>query len=45
MYFCWAEEDTDTGSLMKMQYEAYIQTLPNSVNKDLIDKVGIDPRI
>lgn len=30
---------------MKMQYEAYIQTLPNSVNKDLIDKVGLDPRI
>lgn len=45
MYFCWAEEDTDTGSLMKMQYEAYIQTLPNSVNKDLIDKVGLDLRI
>lgn len=36
------EEDTDTGSLMKMQYEAYIQTLPNSVNKDLIDKAAVE---
>ncbi|XP_048738791.2 regulator of nonsense transcripts 2-like isoform X2 [Ostrea edulis] len=36
------KEDTDTGSLMKMQYEAYIQTLPNCVNKDLIDKAAIE---
>lgn len=36
------EEDADTGSLMKMQYEAYIQTLPNSVNKDLIDKAAVE---
>ncbi|XP_065939034.1 regulator of nonsense transcripts 2 isoform X3 [Magallana gigas] len=36
------KEDTDTGSLMKMQYEAYIQTLPNSVNKDLIDKAAVE---
>lgn len=38
-FCCSIEEDADTGSLMKMQYEAYIQTLPNCVNKDLIDKV------
>nr|XP_034307021.1 regulator of nonsense transcripts 2 isoform X4 [Crassostrea gigas] len=37
-----SKEDTDTGSLMKMQYEAYIQTLPNSVNKDLIDKAAVE---
>ncbi|XP_061195542.1 regulator of nonsense transcripts 2-like [Saccostrea echinata] len=36
------KEDTDTGSLMKMQYEAYIQTLPNCVNKDLIDKAAVE---
>ncbi|XP_078309820.1 regulator of nonsense transcripts 2-like isoform X4 [Crassostrea virginica] len=36
------KEDADTGSLMKMQYEAYIQTLPNCVNKDLIDKAAVE---
>lgn len=34
----FSEED-DTGNLMKTQFEAYILSLPNCVNRDLIDKV------
>ncbi|XP_052071977.1 regulator of nonsense transcripts 2-like isoform X2 [Mytilus californianus] len=36
------EEDTDTGSLMKMQFDAYVQSLPNCVNRELIDKAAIE---
>lgn len=36
------EDESDTGSLMKMQFDAYIQSLPNCVNRDLIDKAAIE---
>ncbi|XP_052213550.1 regulator of nonsense transcripts 2-like isoform X2 [Dreissena polymorpha] len=34
--------DEDTGSLMKIQFEAYAQSLPTCVNRDLIDKAAIE---
>ncbi|ESP01156.1 hypothetical protein LOTGIDRAFT_139905, partial [Lottia gigantea] len=36
------EGDSETGSLMKSQFEAYLQTLPNCVNRDHIDKAAIE---
>ncbi|KAL5014942.1 hypothetical protein ScPMuIL_009212 [Solemya velum] len=36
------EDESDTGNLMKMQFEAYIQSLPNCVNRELIDKAAIE---
>jgi len=34
-------DDEETGGLMKVQFEAYAQSLPTCVNRDLIDKVSI----
>jgi len=34
-----AADDEETGSLMRVQFEAYAQSLPTCVNRDLIDKV------
>ncbi|KAK7464560.1 hypothetical protein BaRGS_00037895 [Batillaria attramentaria] len=36
------EDDTETGSLMKQQFDAYLLSLPNCVNRDLIDKAAIE---
>lgn len=36
------EDDDETGSLMKMQFEAFAQSLPTCVNRDLIDKAAIE---
>ncbi|WAR26387.1 RENT2-like protein [Mya arenaria] len=36
------EDDEETGSLMKVQFEAYAQSLPTCVNRDLIDKAAIE---
>ncbi|XP_041348866.1 regulator of nonsense transcripts 2-like isoform X2 [Gigantopelta aegis] len=36
------EEDGETGSLMKSQFEAFALSLPNCVNRDLIDKAAIE---
>ncbi|XP_021341258.1 regulator of nonsense transcripts 2-like isoform X2 [Mizuhopecten yessoensis] len=36
------EEDADTGNLMKVQFDAYLLSLPNCVNKDLLDKGSIE---
>ncbi|XP_046363443.1 regulator of nonsense transcripts 2-like isoform X2 [Haliotis rufescens] len=36
------EDDGETGTLMKTQFEAYLQSLPNCVNRDLIDKAAIE---
>ncbi|KAK7102854.1 regulator of nonsense transcripts 2-like [Littorina saxatilis] len=36
------EEDTETGTLMKQQFDAYLLSLPNCVNRDLIDKAAIE---
>ncbi|KAK6176702.1 hypothetical protein SNE40_014951 [Patella caerulea] len=34
--------DTETGSLMKSQFETFLQSLPNCVNRDHIDKAAIE---
>lgn len=43
LYFCvWVEqedEEANTGSHLKLIVDAFIQQLPNCVNRDLIDKV------
>jgi hypothetical protein len=39
---CVAEDDAETGTLMKQQFEAYLVSLPNCVNRDLIDKAAIE---
>ncbi|KAK3612029.1 hypothetical protein CHS0354_021705 [Potamilus streckersoni] len=36
------EDDTETGNLMKLQFEAFTNSLPNSVNRELIDKAAIE---
>ncbi|XP_060589393.1 regulator of nonsense transcripts 2-like, partial [Ruditapes philippinarum] len=36
------EDDDETGSLMKLQFDAYAQSLPTCVNRDLIDKAAIE---
>lgn len=36
------EDDDETSSLMKSQFEAFAQSLPTCVNRDLIDKAAIE---
>ncbi|XP_076469583.1 regulator of nonsense transcripts 2-like isoform X2 [Babylonia areolata] len=36
------EEDMETGTLMKQQFDAYLLSLPTCVNRDLIDKAAIE---
>lgn len=36
------DEDSDIGASMKAMVEAYLNTLPNCVNRELIDKVSTD---
>ncbi|XP_025107630.1 regulator of nonsense transcripts 2-like [Pomacea canaliculata] len=36
------EEDSETGSLMKQQFDAFLLSLPNCVNRDLIDKAAVE---
>ncbi|XP_064604775.1 regulator of nonsense transcripts 2-like isoform X2 [Liolophura sinensis] len=35
-------DDGETVSLMKSQFEAYLQSLPNCVNRELIDKAAVE---
>lgn len=36
------DDDNDTGNLMKVQLDAYLLSLPNCVNRDLLDKASIE---
>ncbi|XP_036368923.1 regulator of nonsense transcripts 2 isoform X3 [Octopus sinensis] len=36
------EEEGDTGHLMKAQFDTFLQSLPNCVNRELIDKNAVD---
>ncbi|KAK3800761.1 hypothetical protein RRG08_003165 [Elysia crispata] len=36
------EDDQETGTLMKVQFESYLTSLPNCVNRDMIDKAAIE---
>ncbi|GAB1609122.1 regulator of nonsense transcripts 2-like isoform X2 [Argonauta hians] len=36
------EEENDTGHLMKAQFDSFLQSLPNCVNRELIDKNAVD---
>lgn len=39
------DEEANTGSHMKLIVDAFIQQLPNCVNRDLIDKVRIESQL
>ncbi|XP_005093367.2 regulator of nonsense transcripts 2 isoform X2 [Aplysia californica] len=36
------DDDTETGSLMRAQFESFLTSLPNSVNRDVIDKTAVE---
>ncbi|BFZ08914.1 hypothetical protein BsWGS_11958 [Bradybaena similaris] len=36
------EDDTETGTLMRVQFDSFLASLPNSVNRDMIDKAAIE---
>lgn len=36
------EDEGDTGHLMKAQFDSFLQSLPNCVNRELIDKNAVD---
>lgn len=36
------EEEGDTGHLMKAQFDSFLQSLPNCVNRELIDKNAVE---
>ncbi|GFN86951.1 upf2 regulator of nonsense transcripts homolog, partial [Plakobranchus ocellatus] len=36
------EDDMETGTLMKVQFDSYLASLPNCVNRDMIDKAAIE---
>ncbi|KAH9494812.1 Regulator of nonsense transcripts upf2 [Bulinus truncatus] len=36
------EDDTETGTLMKVQFESFLASLPNSVNRDIIDNAATE---
>ncbi|XP_059153524.1 regulator of nonsense transcripts 2-like isoform X2 [Physella acuta] len=36
------EDDTESGTLLRVQFESFLASLPNSVNRDIIDKAAID---
>uniref|UniRef100_A0A2C9JCU8 Regulator of nonsense transcripts 2 n=1 Tax=Biomphalaria glabrata TaxID=6526 RepID=A0A2C9JCU8_BIOGL len=36
------EDDTETGTLMKVQFESFLGSLPNSVNRDMIDNAATE---
>ncbi|BFZ08917.1 hypothetical protein BsWGS_11954 [Bradybaena similaris] len=37
-----SEDDTETGTLMRVQFDSFLASLPNSVNRDMIDKAAIE---
>lgn len=49
LYLCTCieqeDEEANTGSHMKLIVDAFIQQLPNCVNRDLIDKVRIESQL
>ncbi|CAL1527027.1 unnamed protein product [Lymnaea stagnalis] len=36
------EDDTETGTLMRVQFESFLASLPNSVNRDMIDNAATE---